>query len=59
MKNNNQTNDSSKKDKEIQRRIQEFEKIEKVKLELKYKHELELKEKEIQITNKTLSEQKE
>ena len=57
--NNNQTNDSSKKDKEIQRRIQEFEKIEKVKLELKYKHELELKEKEIQITNKTLSEQKE
>ncbi len=57
--NNNKTNDSSETDKEIQRRIQEFEKIEKVKLELKYNHELELKEKEIQISNKTLSEQKE
>ena len=41
--------DSSPKiDKEVQKRIDEFENIEKVKLELKYKHELDLKEKEIQ-----------
>lgn len=41
-------NDSSKKDKEVQKKIDEFEGIEKVKLELKYKHELNLREKEIQ-----------
>lgn len=41
-------NDSPKKDKEVQKKIDEFEGIEKVKLELKYKHELSLREKEIQ-----------